>query len=101
MPEAFGIRVPPLGLEPSENVADLSRFAGVYAWPDRRLDVTAAGTGIRIDGDGDELHALPLDERTFLVDPDDPDNPTVMFDRFDECGFPCVLYSMLWGLPRV
>jgi CubicO group peptidase (beta-lactamase class C family) len=100
MPEAFGIGVPPLALEPSERVSDLSRFAGVYAWPDRRLEVTATETALTIDGDGAELHARPLDERTFLVDPDDPDNPTVTFDRFDESGRPTVLYSMLWGLPR-
>jgi CubicO group peptidase (beta-lactamase class C family) len=100
MPEAFGIGVPPLALEPSDRVPDLSRFAGVYAWPDRRLEVTAMDTGLVIDGDGARLHARPLDERTFLVDPDDPDNPTVTFDRFDEGGRPTVLYSMLWGLPR-
>ena len=33
----FGISVPPLRLEPTPGAAgDLSRFAGVYAWPDRR-----------------------------------------------------------------
>jgi CubicO group peptidase (beta-lactamase class C family) len=101
MPEAFGISVSPLALEPSQRVADLSRFAGVYAWPDRRLEVTATDTGLAIVGDGRTLHGLPLDERTFVVDPDDPDEPAVTFDRFDECGFPGVLYSMLWGLPRV
>jgi hypothetical protein len=101
MPQAFGIGMPPVALEPSDRVADLSRFAGVYAWPDRRLEVTATETGLAIEGDGATLRALPLDERTFLVDPDDPDNPTVTFDRFGEDGCPGVLYSMLWGLPRV
>jgi CubicO group peptidase (beta-lactamase class C family) len=100
MPDAFGIGVPPLALQPSEQVADLSRFAGVYAWPDRSLEVTATDAGLTIDGDGATLHARPLDERTFLVDPDDPDNPAVTFDRFEEGGRPAVLYSMLWGLPR-
>ena len=48
-----------------------------------------------------EVEALPLDERTFLVDPLDPDNPTVTFGEFDEAGRPGVLYEMLWGLPRL
>jgi hypothetical protein len=100
MPEAFGIGVPRVTLEPSQYVADLSRFAGVYAWPDRRLEVTATDTGLAIVGDERTLQALPLDERTFVVDPDDPDEPTLTFDRFDESGRPAVLYSMLWGLPR-
>jgi hypothetical protein len=43
----------------------------------------------------------PLDERTFLVDPTDTDNPTVTFGAFDAGGRPRVLYSMLWGLPRL
>ena len=38
---------------------------------------------------------------TFLVDADDPDNPTVTFGGFDDDGRPGVLYEMLWGLPRV
>jgi CubicO group peptidase (beta-lactamase class C family) len=100
MPEAFGVALPPLALEPSERGADLSRYTGVYAWPDRRLEIAATDTGLAIVGDGRTLHALPLDERTFVVDPEDPDEPTVTFDRFDEDGRPAVLYSMLWGLPR-
>ncbi len=47
-----------------------------------------------------ELRAQ-IDERTFLVDPTDPDNPTVTFAEFDGAGRPRVLYVMLWGLPRV
>jgi hypothetical protein len=101
MPEALGLGVPPLALEPSRDGAELSRFAGVYAWPDRELEVTATHSGLEIEGDGGVLRADPLAERTFLVDPEDPDDPTVTFDRFDESGRPGVLYRGLWGLPRV
>jgi CubicO group peptidase (beta-lactamase class C family) len=101
MARAFAIGVPPLPLEPSRHVAKLSRFEGTYTWPDRRFEVTATENGLEIDGDGRVLRAHPLDGRTFLVDRDDPDNPTVTFDRFEDGGRPGVLYSMLWGLPRV
>ncbi len=44
MDSLFGISVPPLRLDASPGAAgDLSRFAGVYAWPDRRVEVTATG----------------------------------------------------------
>jgi len=46
-------------------------------------------------------HRLPIDEGTLLVDPKDPDNPTVTFGAFDAGGRPGVLYEMLWGLPRL
>ena len=49
MESLFGISVPPLRLDASPGAAgDLSRFAGVYAWPDRRVEVTAAGSGLLI-----------------------------------------------------
>ncbi len=103
MDSLFGIRVSPLNLHGSPGAAgDLSRFAGIYAWPDRRVEVTRAGTRLRIKTDVGETEALPLDERTFLVDALDPDNPTVTFGAFDAAtGRPGVLYDMLWGLPRV
>ena len=47
-----------------------------------------------LEGDGRTVEAVPIDERVFLVDADDPDNPTVTFD--DD-----VLYSMIWALPRL
>jgi CubicO group peptidase (beta-lactamase class C family) len=98
----FGVHVPPLRLEPSEGAAgDLSRFAGVYAWPDRRWDVTATDAGLAFQSGGPSVEALPLDERTFLVDPGDPDAPTATFAGFDDDGRPGVLYEMLWGLPRM
>ncbi len=101
MGSLFGVGVPPLRLEPSQDAAgDLSRYEGVYAWPDRRVEVTASGTALRITTEAGERDALPIDERTFLVDAEDPDNPTVTFGGFDAAGRPHVLYVMLWGLPR-
>ena len=102
MGSMFGISVPPLRLEAAVRAAgDLSRFAGVYAWPDRQVEVTATANGLLIKSEDRETQALPLDEQTFLVDPADPDNPTVTFGAFDTAGRPQVLYDMLWGLPRL
>jgi hypothetical protein len=98
----FGIEVKPLRLEPApEAVGDLSRFTGVYEWPDRRVRVTEAGDGLRIGSEDGEATARPIDGRTFVVDAADPDTPTVTFAAFDAAGRPQVLYEMLWGLPRV
>jgi CubicO group peptidase (beta-lactamase class C family) len=97
----FGISLPELRLEPSDGAAgDLSRFAGSYAWPDRRVEVVATEDGLLIESADGALEALPLDAATFLVDADDPDTPTVTFGAFDDSGRPGVLYEMLWGLPR-
>jgi CubicO group peptidase (beta-lactamase class C family) len=102
MESLFEISVPPLRLDPSVGAAgDLSRFAGVYAWPDRRVEVTAAKSCLVIKSEHDETQALPLDGRTFLVDAADPDNPTVTFGGFDTAGRPEILYLMVWGLPRL
>jgi CubicO group peptidase (beta-lactamase class C family) len=102
MDALFGIGVPPLRLEPSPGAAgDLSRFAGVYAWPDRTIDVVATPDGLVLRTEHGESEAHPIDGKTFLVDPHDPDNPTVTFGGFDAAGRPQVLYLMLWGLPRV
>jgi CubicO group peptidase (beta-lactamase class C family) len=102
MESSFGISVPPLHLDASSAAAgDLSRFAGVYAWPDRHVEVAVYGGGLFIQEEGEQSELRPLDERTFLVDPTDPDNPTVTFGAFDASGRPRVLYSMLWGLPRL
>jgi hypothetical protein len=95
----FGVGMPELLLDAPRGAAgDLSRFAGVYAWPDRRAEVKATGEVLVIESEGDSVAAQPLDDRTFLVD--DPDNPTVTFGAFDRSGRPGVLYEMLWGLPR-
>jgi hypothetical protein len=102
MKPLFGVKPPGLRLDPAHGAAgDLSRFAGVYAWPDRRVEVTAAGDRLLIRNDQGTRPALPLDERTFRVDAGDPDNPTVTFGEPDGSGRPGVLYLMLWGLPRV
>jgi hypothetical protein len=102
MPSLFGISIAPLRLDASPGAAaDLARFAGVYAWPDRQVDVAATASGLLLKSEAGEIEALPLDERTFLVDPVEPDNPTVTFGRFDAAGRPRVLYDMLWGLPRL
>ncbi|HEY7264830.1 MAG TPA: serine hydrolase domain-containing protein, partial [Trebonia sp.] len=101
LPSLYGISVPPLRLDPVPGAAgDLSRFAGRYAWPDRQVEVTATADGLLIASEDGQTQALPLDERTFLTDPADPDNPTVTFGAFDAAGQPRVLYEMLWGLPR-
>jgi CubicO group peptidase (beta-lactamase class C family) len=102
MPPLCGISVPPLRLDPSPGAAgDLSRFAGVYGWPDRQVDVTATADGLLISSRDGQTEAFALDKRTFLTDPADPDNPTVTFGAFDAAGQPAVLYDMLWGLPRL
>jgi CubicO group peptidase (beta-lactamase class C family) len=102
MPSLCGISVPPLRLDPVPGAAgDLSRFAGSYAWRDRQVDVTATADDLLITSEDGQTEALPLDERTFLTDPADPDNPTVTFGSFDPAGRPRVLYDMLWGLPRL
>jgi CubicO group peptidase (beta-lactamase class C family) len=97
----FGIGMPALRLRPSPGAAgDLSRFVGVYAWPDRRWHVTTTDTGLCIAGASTTYEALPIDDQTFLVDPDDPDTPTMTFGAFDEDGRPGALYQMLWAHPR-
>jgi CubicO group peptidase (beta-lactamase class C family) len=102
MASQFRIGVPSLRLEAAAGAAgDLSRFAGRYAWPDRQVDVTATASGLLITGEDGQIEALPLDERTFLTDPADPDGPTVTFGVFDGAGRPTVFYDMLWGLPRL
>jgi hypothetical protein len=102
MKSSFGITVSPLRLDPSLGAAgDLTRFAGVYAWPDRRVEVTAAGNRLLIKTEHGEAEAYPVDRRTFLVDAADPDNPTVTFGAYDAAGRPQILYLMLWGLPRL
>jgi CubicO group peptidase (beta-lactamase class C family) len=103
MESTVGIGVPPLRLERSQCAADdLSRFAGVYGWPDRRVEVTpTASGGLVLASEGEEAEALPLDDRAFVVDRADPDNPTVTFGGFDADGRPGALYQMLWALPRL
>jgi CubicO group peptidase (beta-lactamase class C family) len=98
----FGVGMPPLRLNPSPGTAgDLSRFAGVYAWPDQRWEVTANDISLNITDTHTTFDAWPIDEQTFLVDADDPDTPTMTFGEFDDQGRPQVLYEMLWAHPRI
>jgi CubicO group peptidase (beta-lactamase class C family) len=102
MASLCGISVPPLRLHASPGAAgDLSRFAGVYSWPDRQVEVSATANGLLISSGTGQTEALPLDERSFLTDPADPDSPAVTFGAFDAAGRPGVLYDMLWGLTRL
>jgi hypothetical protein len=102
LPALFGVAVAPLRLDAAAGAGgDLSRFTGVYAWPDRRVEVAAAAGRLLIISEQGETVALPVDDRTFLVDAKDPDNPTVTFGGVDANGYPTVLYLMLWGLPRI
>ena len=102
MPSTFGITVPALRLEPTADAPrDLSPYAGVYGWADRKVHITAAEGSLRIQSESGEADARPIDRRTFLVDPADPDNPTLTFGGFDATGRATVVYEMLWGLPRL
>lgn len=101
MADAFGITQPPLRLEPTLGAGNLSRFAGVYAWPDEQVVVTATEDGLVVTSADGEQHARPLDGRTVVVDAADPDTPTISFGAFDAAGRPHVLYVMIWGFPRV
>lgn len=102
MDQCFGIRMPPLNLQPAAKTpGDLRRFAGIYAWPDRRWLVSATADRLLIEGSGRAMEAVPIDSRVFLIDPNDPDTPTITFGDFDVDGRPSVLYRMLWGYPRV
>jgi CubicO group peptidase (beta-lactamase class C family) len=98
----FGVDVPRSSPAPSaDRPQELSSYAGSYGWPDRRVDVTASAHALRVTEDGATKDAVPLDRTTFLVDRDDPDTPTIVFDDFDSAGRPGVLYDMVWGLERL
>jgi CubicO group peptidase (beta-lactamase class C family) len=99
---SFGIGLPPLRLDPrSGSAGDLARFEAVYGWPDRRVEVRAAEKHLVVSGEDGDVAAWPLDERAFVVDAADPDNPAITFGAFDPTGRPDILYLMLWGLPRL
>jgi CubicO group peptidase (beta-lactamase class C family) len=102
VPSWFGVTVPTVRLDPSPDVpGQLTPYAGAYGWPDRRVDVTESARGLLVTEDGIAKEAVPLDRRTFLLDRDDPDTPTITFDDFDRAGSPGVLYDMVWGLGRL
>lgn len=102
VPTCFGVEVPPLRLEPSADAPDdLATYVGTYGWPDRHIEVTASDGRFVVTEDGVAKPAVPLDRSTFLMDPADPDSPTIAFADFDEAGCPGVLYDLVWGLPRM
>lgn len=101
VPSISGGFFPSLRLDPSPDAAgDLARYAGVYAWPDRRVEVSVVADTLLFRSSDTSTEGVPIDRRAFLVDVDDSDNPTVTFGTFDSDGRPGVLYQMLWGLPR-
>ena len=102
VPAEFGVGVPTVSLEPSLDVPhQVAAYTGTYGWPDRRVDVTESARGLLVTEDGMAKEAVPLDHRSFLIDRDDPDTPTITFDDFDKDGRPGVLFDMVWGLGRL
>jgi CubicO group peptidase (beta-lactamase class C family) len=102
VPAWFGVNVATVRLDPSPDVPEqLATYAGAYGWPDRRVDVTESARGLLVSEDGMAKEAVPLDRRTFLLDRDDPDTPTITFGGFDRAGSPGVVYDMVWGLGRL
>jgi hypothetical protein len=102
VPTFFGVDVPPVRLDAVSEVPEqLSRYAGTYGWPDRRVEVTELDGALLVSEDGIDKEAVPLGRRIFLIDRDEPDTPTITFDDFDEAGRPGVLYDMVWGLGRL
>jgi hypothetical protein len=101
VPAYFGVEVPPVRLDPSPDVPRrVTAYTGTFGWPDHRVDVAESARGLLLTEDGITREAVPLDRRRFLIDRDDPDNPTITFDDFDRQGRPGVLYDMVWGLGR-
>jgi len=99
--EWLGVEMPQLHLEPSPGAAgQLDSYAGTYTWPDRQCRVVAEPDRLLIDVDGRRREAHPTTEGVFVVDPDDPDNPTVTFGHPDEQGRSQAIHLMLWALPR-
>jgi CubicO group peptidase (beta-lactamase class C family) len=99
---SFGVGLPPLRLDPDPGPAGgLERFAGVYGWPDSRVEVRAAGTHLAVSSDDGDAEAWPLDGRAFVADAADPDNPAITFGELDAAGRPGAVYLMLWAYPRI
>ncbi len=102
VPAWFGVKVATGRPHRSPDLPEqLTTYTGAYGWPDRRVDVTESARGLVVSEDGIAKEAVPLDRRTFLLDRDHPDTPTISFDDFDRAGRPGVLYDMVWGLGRL
>jgi CubicO group peptidase (beta-lactamase class C family) len=101
-PDWFGLAVPPLPQNSAPAPPErLSLYRGAYGWPDRRVDVQATDRSMTVTEEGVTRQALPLGSGIFLIDPGNPDTPTITFADFDRNGRPGVLYDMVWGLPRL
>jgi CubicO group peptidase (beta-lactamase class C family) len=99
--DEMGVDVPPLRLHAESGaIFDLEPFSGDYVWPDRRCRVDVDDDSLSIQVDDRFVTATPIGDGIFLVDPDNPDTPTVTFGGFDSAGQPQVIYLMLWGMPR-
>jgi hypothetical protein len=99
--DRFGLTMPAFERRPaSDHRIDLQRYSGTYAWPDYQFVVTTLGDRLYVTSPEQEGEALSITDRVFLVAPDDPDTPVLVFDDFDEDGRPQVLYSAVWAYPR-
>jgi hypothetical protein len=100
--DRFGIVMPPFNLaRASGHHGGLDRYAGTYAWPDDEFVVVADGDRLQVTSSERSGAAFAVTERVFVLAPDDPDIPVVVFDDFDADGRPQILYSAVWGYPRV
>lgn len=101
-PGWFGVAVPPVPQQPAPAQPEqLAAYRGAYGWPDRRVQVQPTDRSVMVTENGVTRQALPLGLGVFLVDPENPDTPTITFAGFDRNGRPGILYDMVWGLPRL
>lgn len=100
--DGFGLSVPEFRLDPEDDGLDLDlqSYAGIYAWPDKRFEMSVEDDVLVVTSHDQRATATPLDRRTFVIDRSNPDTPTMTFDDFDDDGRPGVVYRMLWGFPR-
>lgn len=100
--DRFGVTMPRFERLPAAGFrGDLQPYAGTYAWPDYQFVVRAQQDRLSVRSPELEGDALPVTERVFAFSPDDPDVPVIVFDDFDTHGCPQMLYSAVWGYPRV
>ena len=76
-PRGSGSTSPTERLDASPAVPEqLAAYTGVYGWPDRRVDVTESARGLLVSRTASP-GGRAIDRRTFLLDRDDPDTPTI------------------------
>ena len=85
MESSFGIGVSPSAPRRDRRARPVTSRASRASTPGRTggWRSRTAGSRLLIEDEDGVTEALPLDERTFLVDAADPDNPTVTFGAFD------------------